>query len=164
MNMKTRSQIFFGKRTCFKDQMGNELDQQASSEMEQDSCCALKLEKYNCYEMERLTSDFLPGPNDVICGRGKDVLQHSGNLQYRELINASLRSYNTTKSRLEKTLLVSAIIKQVEDSCGEGGGFVKKVNGIWYKVSDKYAREKTGQRYEILWKSHLILPTSFLCN
>ena len=150
MNVNTKTQTYFGKSTCFKDQSETDLVQQASKEMEQDACYVPKLEKYDCYEMTRLSSDFCPGPNDVICGRGKDVSQHSGNLRYRELINMSLRSYNATKSKLEKTVLVSAIIKLVEDSCCDGGGFVKRVNGIWYKVSEKYAREKTGQRYEIL--------------
>ena len=92
-----------------------------------DKFCRLhNIEKENCYKISRLPPDFSPGPNDIICGRGKDVLQHSGNLGHRELLSASLKSYNTTKSKLKKTLLVTAIIKLVDDACCEGGGFVKK--------------------------------------
>ena len=91
--------------------------------------------------MIRLPLTFSPGPYDVICGRGKDVIQHPGNRRYRELINSNLRNYVETTSKLEKT-----IIKRVEDASSEGGGFVKNVNGVWYKVSECYAREKCGQR------------------
>ncbi len=63
------------------------------------------------------------------------------------MINVSLRNYVAASTKLEKTLLVRSIIKTVEDACYRGGGFIKKVNGVWYKVSDSYMREKCGQRY-----------------
>ena len=104
------------------------------------------IENTGYHEMIMLPSTFRPGLYDVICGRGKDVLQHPGNCRYRELINSSLRKYVESNSKLEKTLLVTSIVKLVEDASSEGGGFIKKVNGVWYKVSEWYAREKCGQR------------------
>ena len=124
------------KRSLKESKKNGKSSDKLSSEEEKDS--------YN--EMTPLPPTFRPGPYDVICGRGKDVLQHPGNRRYRQLINASLRSYVATSTKLEKTLLVTSIIRMVEEFSTTGGGFIKKSTGTWYKVSENYAREKCGQR------------------
>ena len=97
-------------------------------------------------ELTPLPPNFRPGHYDVICGRGKAVLQHHGNRLYRKIINASLRNYTATTTKLEKTLHVSSIIQQIENAGDGGGSFIRKLKGEWYKVSESYVREKRGQR------------------
>jgi hypothetical protein len=114
-------------------------------------------------EMMRLPEGFRPGPNDVICGRGRNVLHHKGNRRYRDLIYASLESYTDASSKVEKSLMVTSIIKVIEDASPEGG-FVKKIGDAWYKVSKNYAREKCGQRYVVVIDGHCVcrFPVAFL--
>ena len=99
-------------------------------------------------EHTKLPSTFRPGRYDVICGRGKIVSNFPGNRRYKDLIQASLGQYIISSTKVEKTLLVTSIIKLIEQSSPEGG-FIKRINGAWYKVSSSYAREKCGQRYDI---------------
>ena len=105
---------------------------------------------------EKLSADFLPGPFDVICGRGKTISLHSGNRRYSELIKSILPRYCATLSKVEKTILVTSVINRVEQASPEGG-FVKEINGQWYKVSESYAREKIGQRLVPLLSAFLIV-------
>lgn len=97
--------------------------------------------------MRRLPSTFQgPGPNDVICARGKRALHHHGNRVFRALIQANLKQYSEAATKLAKSLIVSAIVDTVRQSSPDGG-FVKQEGGVWYEVGDHIAREKCGQRY-----------------
>jgi hypothetical protein len=96
--------------------------------------------------MTRLSSDFIPGPCDVICARGKDAKNHEGNRRYREQVQKSLDTYAKANTRYEKPLIVSEITDDVW-SASPDGGFVKKVDGVWHEVGDHLAREKVGQGF-----------------
>jgi hypothetical protein len=93
-----------------------------------------------------LKPGFKPGPFDVICARGKAVKSHQGNIRFNDVLRQNLRKYSEAKSKIEKTLVVSAIIDSVRDASPEGG-FVREENGQWFEIGDKVAREKVGQRY-----------------
>jgi len=92
-----------------------------------------------------LPRDFTPGPMDVICARGKQAYNHSGNRRFRISIEMKLEQYKQATSKLEKSLIVSAIVDSVRDA-SPGGGFVKEEGGRWYEAGDHIAREKVGQR------------------
>ena len=92
-------------------------------------------------EMKPLASNFQPGPQDVICRRGKTAYIH--NAHFRELLQSHLEKYSQASSKLEKSLVVSEVV----DTIREGsplGGFVRCVDGVWYEVGDSIAREKCG--------------------
>ena len=93
---------------------------------------------------QTLASNFQPGPFDVICARGKYALNHAGNQRYRALIASHLDQYAQTKTKLEKSILVSQIMAAVREA-SPLGGFVKQKSGVWYEVGDHLAREKIGQ-------------------
>ena len=95
-------------------------------------------------EITILPSNFTHGPFDCICARGKHALNHEGNLRYRELIRENLLKYSNSKSKFEKSIIVSSIVDSVRDR-SPTGGFVKEVKGQWYQVGDHMAREKVGQ-------------------
>jgi hypothetical protein len=99
----------------------------------------------NNNETRPLPSDFTPGPYDVICAKGKDAKNHSGNLYYRSLVTKAMGSYSNARNRYEKTLIVSSVVEQVRDRSPHGGFVKQSPNGLWYEVGDHLAREKVGQ-------------------
>jgi hypothetical protein len=96
-------------------------------------------------ERKLLGPDFCPGPYDVICARGAAAANHDGNLRFRKTVQDFVPQYSKATTKLEKSLLVSAIVDSVRDYAPDGG-FVKKFeDGNWYEVGDACAREKIGQ-------------------
>jgi hypothetical protein len=93
-----------------------------------------------------LPADFVPGPNHVVCARGRGFWEHEGNKKYRTIIALATKTYESTTNKFEKTLIVSAIIESAREAT-PSGGFVKKVDetGRWAEVSEQFAREKVGQ-------------------
>lgn len=91
-----------------------------------------------------LPADYIPGPNDVVCARGKSYWDHEGNQKYRALIGAATEKYSASTNKFEKTTIVSEIVQSVHDRKGQ---FVKKESkgGPWVVVDEVFAREKVGQ-------------------
>lgn len=95
-------------------------------------------------EARSLPADFQPDNWSVICGRGKECYTHIGNRRLRVLVDANLDRYAETKSKIQKTLIVSSIIDSVREAAV--GGFVKRDAVLgWVEVGDDAAREKVGQ-------------------
>lgn len=95
-------------------------------------------------DMVELSSNFIPGPSDVICGRGSSAAQHPGNTRFHSIISSNLMLYSEAQSKLDKSLIVSSIIKSIENG-SPPGRFVKQINGLWCEVGDNLTREKCGQ-------------------
>ena len=99
-------------------------------------------------ELKILPGDFVPGPNTVICAKGKDAKIHPGNVWLRALVKEHLEEYSGCTSKLDRSFLVSKIIKTIKRGGASGSGmFVRKVHGTWYDVGDRNAREKVGQQF-----------------
>lgn len=71
---------------------------------------------------------------------GKGCFNHEGNKKYRKSVEFFLERYSNAKSKVDKSVIVSAIIDTVR-SRADGGGFVKKdvSTGHWYEVGDLLA-------------------------
>jgi hypothetical protein len=95
--------------------------------------------------MTPLPSHFTPGPYDVICGRGKEAKDHSGNKFYRSLVQKSMVRYSKASNKYQKTIIVSYIVDEVRTRSPEGGFVKQESDGLWYEVGDHLAREKAGQ-------------------
>jgi hypothetical protein len=96
-------------------------------------------------EMVALPSWFVPGSRDVVCAKGKEAKQHCANQLLQSLVKQHMAEYSACASRLERSFIVSQIIKIVRN--GGEGGFVRKINGAWFEVGDRNAREKIGQAF-----------------
>ncbi|CAB9501121.1 Nitrilase family, member 2 [Seminavis robusta] len=94
--------------------------------------------------LEPLPLDFAPGPNDVICARGKVAVKHSGNKKFMEIAKLFLNRYKECTTKVDKTGIVSEIIAKVEESSPDGG-FVKKVGDKWFLADLQLKREKISQ-------------------
>lgn len=78
------------------------------------------------------------------CGRtGKQSFNSIGNRRFRLLITMYLERYRQARSKLDKSLVVIAIVDTIR-SCG--GGFVKQDRKTkkWIEIGDQLARDKVG--------------------
>jgi len=82
--------------------------------------------------------------SDVLCGRGGKSNNHSGNKQYRRVIDEMKITYKNTEQKLKKTDLSRHIVDYVYKY---GGRFVKKEisTGKHYLLTKTEARRKTSQ-------------------
>lgn len=98
------------------------------------------------YESNSLPHNYMIHPYDVICARGKNAINHSGNRHYRTLIQHTLQRYSKARSKYEKTIIVTELIDKIKEKSPHGG-FIKKnpTTKIYYQVSDHFSREKVGQ-------------------
>ena len=94
-------------------------------------------------EMIELPAGFVPGPSYVICAKGKQAKQHPANRLLKCLVQSHLDEYDECPSKLERSFVVSKIIKLIRQE----GGFVRSIAGKWCDVGDRNAREKIGQAF-----------------
>jgi hypothetical protein len=81
----------------------------------------------------------IPGPNDIICGRGKNS-SHPGNIRFNELVSSKKAAYQQAPSREEKTKITLDILQQLQN---ESCRFVlKDETNVWSVVHETYAKEK----------------------
>jgi hypothetical protein len=96
-----------------------------------------------------IPSSSISGPSDVICAKGRAAKQHAANKWFRSMIQANLKEYEECTTKLERSFIVSKIIKRVRSGSPDGG-FVRQVDGVWYEIGDRNAREKIGQSFRDL--------------
>lgn len=81
--------------------------------------------------------------NDVLSGRGGATNIHSGNRNFRDLINFHRKTYLQARKN-DKPAISRAIVRAIRES---GGRFLKKPpkSNLWYEIGDDAAREKASQ-------------------
>jgi hypothetical protein len=90
-----------------------------------------------------LPLEFQPEPYSVIIGRGKKIQESVGNLRLKVLASTFLARYSGAHTKIEKTQVVSDIVRTIRSACPIGS-FIKFTNGQWWEVDDPTAREKVG--------------------
>jgi len=85
----------------------------------------------------------MPGPFDVLFGRGKFVQEHSGNQIFRQMIEEYRGRYDTAM-KVEKTHIAKEIVQTIYDS---GGRFLKQSDDSWIAVSVHVARDKVSHSF-----------------
>ena len=85
-----------------------------------------------------------PRKHDVLCGRGGATNSHTGNVEYRSLVQGHQDGYlHAAKS--EKKEIARSIVATIRS---RGGRFLRKCTDGrvgWLEIGDKKAREKTSQ-------------------
>ncbi|CAB9512606.1 Nitrilase family, member 2 [Seminavis robusta] len=139
-----------GTSSYFVGSLGMNPDRTAPSDSHEDGP-----NKNDKQAMVPLHLDFVPGPNDVICGRGKKCYAHTGNERFRQIVQSYLDRYQAAASRPEKSEILSSIVSQVRESSPDGG-FVKQdaTTNQWFEVGDFLAREKTSQAFRDALAEH----------
>ena len=90
-----------------------------------------------------LPLDFQPTEYTVLCGRSRDCFESIGNRNFRVLCNIFLQDYLDAPGKLEKSRIVTKIMKTIHQA-SPVGSFVSFENGRYYEVSQRTAREKVG--------------------
>jgi hypothetical protein len=93
-----------------------------------------------------LPNSFYPSEDSVICAKGKKAKEHPGNQFLSSLMQSKLEEYRASASKLDRSYIVSQIMKEVTD---RGGLFVRQltVGGQWFDVGPRNSREKIGQMF-----------------
>ncbi|CAJ1947381.1 unnamed protein product [Cylindrotheca closterium] len=88
----------------------------------------------------------VPGPNDVLFGKGSRFQNHVGNVKFRRFIADCRKTYEKTK-RGEKQHLIREIVDTVTQSSGL---FLKEDDEGWIVVDDAAAAYKVGAVFRTL--------------
>ena len=85
-----------------------------------------------------------PRKNDVVLGRGRNLQEHPGCVQLRNIVSGLLEDYKPASIQDKKGICLKIIdlIKEL------GGSFLKQNrDGWWVPVSDEVARDKVGMTF-----------------
>ena len=96
-----------------------------------------------------LPKDFVPGKNQFIVGRGRKIFEHEGNKRVRNIVKGALKEYVTACSKVDKSLILLRIIRQVRHKNKELIGFVKQdlATGRWLELTEFAARVAVAQAF-----------------
>jgi len=85
-----------------------------------------------------------PQIQDIVCGRTKEAVGHSGNKElFRSLIAAHSERYKSTRSRIAKSKLANEIFHVLKEK--NRSRFLRKdALGFWYEITDDAAKRKIG--------------------
>jgi hypothetical protein len=91
-------------------------------------------------EVQRI---IIPGPLDVLLGRGKPLQKHDGNLNYHYVVEGFHERYEQA-SKLEKTQIAKTIVDKILE---QGGRFLKQEDAGWVEIDDEAARTKISHTF-----------------
>lgn len=127
-----------------------------------ESCCAESTTSHNsegaasarkanvppCLDKTKtlLPSDFEPSNYSIICGNKRKFFKSVGNQRLRLLVQTFIPEYSKAEGKLEKSMIVSKVMKIVREACPVGS-FVAFEQGRWWQVSERTSREKVGSYF-----------------
>jgi hypothetical protein len=88
----------------------------------------------------------VPGPMDVVMGRGRHSQNSPGNLRLRHLLQKHRGQYEEA-SKFEKTVVAEIALKIMKDS---GCRFLKSTKLGWVECEDQVARDKISHAFRNL--------------
>jgi hypothetical protein len=103
-----------------------------------------RVRKPNAPKMMTLLPEcFVPSEYSVLCGKGSDSYNAPGNRRFRVTVGSFLQEYIDAITRQEKSDQVLRVVTMIRQACPVGA-FVKYIDGRWYEVDERTAREKVG--------------------
>jgi hypothetical protein len=96
-------------------------------------------------QVKLLPVDYRPNEYDVICGRGRGVYRHTGNMKFHALLVAHIPEYQTLQSKIDKTTFFNKMIDLVRSQNNGTTRFVRRHehnNHMWEELSDDQIRDK----------------------
>lgn len=92
-------------------------------------------------DMINLPAGYVPAFTAVICANNKQAQEHTGNGFLRFLVQSNVQAFMDCVTTQEQSCIISKILSMIRRE----GAFVRRVNGVWYDVGDRAAREKIRQ-------------------
>ena len=76
-----------------------------------------------------------PNINDVLCGRGGRINAHTGNVQFRDLVQSRKKDYLAKETKkLEKAHIAAGIVRQIREMDPSGRFLKEDGDGCWYDI------------------------------
>jgi hypothetical protein len=97
----------------------------------------------NTSDKEERRISTVPGPLDVVMGRGYEVQIHPGNLRYLNIIAERQKDYKESLIH-EKTAIAKGIVRLIKES---GGRFLQHDGHGWKLADDKKVRTKVSSAF-----------------
>jgi hypothetical protein len=94
-----------------------------------------------------LPTSFSPSPHTIICGRSKAASTAPGNRRLKMTVTQELKQYTETRNKLDKSAIVSRIVKMAKEAAAPDVAFVQLEQGQWWQVNDGVAHEKVGRMF-----------------
>jgi hypothetical protein len=103
-------------------------------------------------QYRQLVGDYQPTADDVLCGRGKALARHPGNIKFAKAIRASLQRYSKSTRRSDKSLVIASVVGALRE---QGVHFMRKdsKSTFYVELSEDQAREKAGHAIRDLLKN-----------
>lgn len=84
--------------------------------------------------------------NDVLCGRGGRTYHHSGNVQFRKLVDLRRQEYlDRNTKRLDKASISAEVMNAIRNMDPPGRFLKEKKDGTFFDIGDAKAIVKIGQ-------------------
>ena len=88
----------------------------------------------------------MPSQNDIISGRGKGVLNHAGNKNYRAIIAKWKLEYVKTTTHQEKNAVTSKVLKELRSLCPPANFLIRPDDSdLWYPMDEAAIIQKIKQ-------------------
>lgn len=92
-----------------------------------------------------------PLPVDILFGRGSTVVEHAGNMHFRQLVDIYMHKFEAA-GKSGKSAVVQIILRRIKNASGR---FLKREDGIhWIEVDDGIARNKIAHAFRNRRKRH----------
>ena len=85
----------------------------------------------------------VPGPYDVLLGRGRFIQDHAGNIRFRSIAECHRKEYESV-SKMDKKFVAATIVQLVKEG---NGRFLRQEGPGWVEVDDATAREKVSHLF-----------------
>lgn len=102
-----------------------------------------RLEASQSKDGNKLRRIHIPGPDDVLLGRGRLIQEHPGNVRFRFIVEEYRADYEAVP-KLEKTYIAGRIVERIINS---GGRFLKEDGIGWVEVEHATARAKVSHLF-----------------
>lgn len=94
-----------------------------------------------------LPESFVPHDTDILIGRGRRVVNHPGNRNFRSVIAANLADYSMASSKQKKSAVILRVFSTLMNSANTG--FIKRNSRTkrWMVIEDSSARVTIAQAF-----------------
>jgi len=93
----------------------------------------------------------IPGPFDILLGRGKMSQENVGNMRYRDVIQSYEERYERAR-KSEKTQIAAEVVQSIKKG---NGRFLKEHYGDFIEIPDSRAREKVSHSFRSLRQNQM---------
>jgi hypothetical protein len=100
------------------------------------------------YIHDKLSKDYAPTDEDILCGRGKARGKHPGNKKFSAAIRANLQTYGEAPKRVDKSNVVVSIIRSLRVTAVNLSNKTKEQSNTMNSTRDKRMK-KPGTLFEI---------------